>query len=49
MKHIYYLHPTPDSLLYECFDIITWTDWIALEVIPTPDLIVLTEVFYFPN
>jgi hypothetical protein len=50
MKSIYYLQHQKDSFLIESTShIITWLDWIGIDAIATPDLIILTEQFYFEN
>ncbi len=48
-KKIFYLMPTPEDQVQECCNVITWLTWIAYDAIANPDLIVLTEQFYFSN
>ena len=49
MKQIYHLTPTPEDLIQETLNVINWLDWIASDAIATPDLIILTELFYYSN
>jgi hypothetical protein len=47
MKQVFYLHPDqPDPFLANQ---IIWLHIIDRVFIPTPDLIILIEKFYFPN
>jgi hypothetical protein len=49
-KETYFLKNQVDPLLVEtCHSVINWLDWIGLDAIASPDLIVLIEQFYFES
>ena len=48
MKTIFHLKEDPHRI-ESIESLITWLDWVNLDAIATPDLIVLIEKYYFEN
>lgn len=49
-NQIFYLKNQPDHFSVEtCHDVITWIDWIGIDAIASPDLIVLIEQYYWES